>query len=227
MRFLILLAFFLFPSIAQATIGTGTSSSGVLDSRTPEILLTSPQEGDLLGGGQVNFEWEIVEDSPVFSPDAVVLTVQASEIILFQEELPFSLDGQFTLTWNPTEQLPENTFWHVAAVDFFGNTSNATSGPFTTTDVPSTVPTNLSFGTSFPNPFNPRVVIRFSLPKEQDARLCIFDLAGREVAVPVVGRLTQGWHEITWNAKGMASGPYMARLESGGEIRTIKLTLLK
>jgi hypothetical protein len=227
MRSLILLLFFLWPSIAQATIGTATSTTGVLDSRAPEIMLISPQEGDLLAGGHVNFEWEIAEDSPTVSLQAVVLTVQANLIVLFQQELPFYPDGHFALTWNPTEQLPEDTFWHVAAVDFYGNTSSATSGPFTTTDVLSTVPATLSFGSSFPNPFNPRVVIRFSLPREQDVRLCIFDLAGREVAVPVVGRLTQGWHEVAWNAKGMASGPYMARLESGGEIRTIKLTLLK
>ena len=227
MRFLILLLSTLLPAFALATIGIGTSPTGVLDSLPPMVTLISPQAGDLLAGGHIEFEWEITEDSPSTNLDAVVLTVEADAVVLFQMELPFDADGHYDLTWNPIEQLTDDTFWQVVAVDSYGNTASETSGPFTTTDVPTAGLAKLAFGSCYPNPFNPQIVICFSLPREQEMRLCVFDLAGREVAVPAMGRLARGWHEVTWNAEGVASGSYVARLESGGEIRTHKLTLLK
>jgi len=227
MRSLIVLLSTLLPAVALATIGIGTSQTGVLDSLPPAVTLISPQSGDLLAGGHIEFEWEIVEDSPSTDLDAVVLTVEAGAVVLFQQELPFDADGHYDLTWNPTEQLTTDTYWQVAAVDFYGNTASETSGPFTTTDVPALGSATLAFGNCYPNPFNPQTVISFSLPQEQETRLCVFDLAGREVAVLAMGRLAHGWHKVTWNAEGMASGSYVARLESGGEIRTIKLTLVK
>jgi hypothetical protein len=39
--------------------------------------------------------------------------------------------------------------------------------------------------------------------------------------------LQAGRHSVVWDAKDTASGVYFARLEAGGESRSIKMVLLK
>jgi len=47
---------------------------------------------------------------------------------------------------------------------------------------PDAVAGPLLLGRPYPNPFNPRVRIPFTLPRRQGVRLRIYDLAGRCVA---------------------------------------------
>ena len=87
--------------------------------------------------------------------------------------------------------------------------------------------------TGYPNPFNPRTTLRFSLPREESVRLDIHDLAGRLVRRLVDGPLPAGDHEIPWNGldeagRGVSSGQYLARLRTDdGPAVTRKLTLLR
>jgi len=78
-----------------------------------------------------------------------------------------------------------------------------------------------------PNPFNPATEIAFSLAAAGRARLAVYDLAGREVAVLVDGALAGGEHRVSWRPEGLASGVYLYRLAAGGEEQVGKCTLLK
>ena len=78
-----------------------------------------------------------------------------------------------------------------------------------------------------PNPFNPRTVIAFSLDSAVRARLEIFAPDGRCVARLLDADRSPGWHEIVWNASGLPSGLYIARLTAGGQQRTGKLVLIE
>jgi PKD repeat protein len=80
---------------------------------------------------------------------------------------------------------------------------------------------------NYPNPFNPMTTVAFSLEAEGPARLEIFDLAGRRVAVLVDGVLGSGRHEVPWKADEQASGLYVARLTSGGKTATLRMTLVR
>ncbi len=83
-----------------------------------------------------------------------------------------------------------------------------------------------------PNPFNPRTTIEFSLIAPMEARLCIYDVAGRRLRVLLDETLGAGLHTQHWNGcddsgRAMASGVYTVRLESGAAIDQRKVMLVR
>lgn len=80
---------------------------------------------------------------------------------------------------------------------------------------------------NFPNPFNPVTSISFTLPKESNVSMSIFDLVGNEVDYLFEGKLGSGNHEISWNASNFASGVYFYSLRAGDKVLTKKMILAK
>ena len=83
-----------------------------------------------------------------------------------------------------------------------------------------------------PNPFNVRTAIKFSLERNEEATLRVFDPQGRLVVTLLKGYTEAGWHTIAWDGtdqfgRSCASGCYYARLEAGQQSRQQKLLLLK
>ena len=83
-----------------------------------------------------------------------------------------------------------------------------------------------------PNPFNPRVTIRFGLPDEAAVRADVFDLAGRRMTTLVDARLSAGPRSLAWNGRDasgrpLASGRYLLRLSVDGAVSVSKLILAK
>ncbi|MCD4829104.1 MAG: T9SS type A sorting domain-containing protein [Candidatus Cloacimonetes bacterium] len=79
----------------------------------------------------------------------------------------------------------------------------------------------------YPNPFNPRTTVAFTLPAASEVELVVYNIRGRRVATLVDEYLQAGEHAITWTAAGCASGVYFTRLEAAGETHTRKMLLLK
>jgi hypothetical protein len=61
---------------------------------------------------------------------------------------------------------------------------------------------------NYPNPFNGETVFRFSLAQQEKVQLIVYDLLGRQVAMPVSAVLPAGVHEQRWDSRGLASGVY-------------------
>jgi len=80
---------------------------------------------------------------------------------------------------------------------------------------------------SFPNPFNPRTSIRFSLDRPLRVELEIYDLDGGLVERLVHGEMAAGDHSVDWLAGERPSGVYLCKLKAGGHSETRKMTLLK
>lgn len=80
---------------------------------------------------------------------------------------------------------------------------------------------------NYPNPFNPSTFIHFIMPETADVKLAVYDMIGREVAVLVDGRVSQGSHTVSWDAGNASSGVYLYRLTSNGQVLTRKMTLVK
>ncbi|HKW15643.1 MAG TPA: YCF48-related protein [Candidatus Krumholzibacteria bacterium] len=78
-----------------------------------------------------------------------------------------------------------------------------------------------------PNPFNPVTTIRFVVPEKMRVTISVHDVAGRVVATLLDDVREPGSHEITWNANGMASGVYFARMHAGKTDVSQKMVLLK
>ena len=93
-------------------------------------------------------------------------------------------------------------------------------------------PAQYRLGDSYPNPFNPAVVIPLDL--ETDAAgvsLTVYDVLGRRVRQVWQGSLPVGTHRFTWDGrdeagKNVAAGAYFYRVEIDGRVETKKMMKL-
>jgi hypothetical protein len=82
------------------------------------------------------------------------------------------------------------------------------------------------------NPLRAGGALQVSLPRKAHARLEIFNVAGRRIAILHDGNLESGRHEFAWKAQrpsgmSLASGLYFARVEADGQRVTKKLILVQ
>jgi len=89
-----------------------------------------------------------------------------------------------------------------------------------------------SLAEAFPNPFNPRCTIRFSLAGREKVELGIYDLQGRKVADLIDGPVEAGNHERIWDGRDrrgrqLSSGIYFLRMKAGSRRISRKLVLLR
>ena len=131
------------------------------------------------------------------------------------------------------DQAPGIHYYQLCAADIHGNLSAfALLTPQQTSPVPGTMPAVLRLHPNFPNPFNPMTTIRFDLPSAGLVRLSVYDVAGRLVRTLVDGDLPAGSQEAVWNGRdssgrGVGSGSYLARLEFGGQVQTVRMGLVR
>ena len=91
-----------------------------------------------------------------------------------------------------------------------------------------TNPTEFSLAQNYPNPFNPSTTINFSLAKESNVSLKVFDLLGQEIISLVNNEfMTAGSYSYKFDASTLASGTYIYRLDAGNFVQTKKMTLTK
>jgi len=81
---------------------------------------------------------------------------------------------------------------------------------------------------NYPNPFNPVTTISFTLAEDAFTTLKVYDILGNEVMVLVNDKLKSGQlYKVELNGDKLASGLYFYRLESGSNVATKKLILMK
>lgn len=80
---------------------------------------------------------------------------------------------------------------------------------------------------NYPNPFNPRTVITYTLAAAGPVTLRVFDVLGREVATLVDAVEPAGRREVAFDAAGLPGGVYLYRLTAGGTVQTRGMTLLR
>jgi len=102
-------------------------------------------------------------------------------------------------------------------------------------EVASGIPAAFELSQNYPNPFNPSTTIRYGLPQKATVSLTVFNALGQKVADLAGGEEGPGYHEVRFDASGLASGLYFYRLQadgpsgrSGGSfVSTKKLVLVK
>ncbi len=88
-------------------------------------------------------------------------------------------------------------------------------------------PAEMELSQNYPNPFNPTTTIRYAVPETGDVTLEVFNVLGQRVAVLVNDVMQPGTHTVSFDASRLASGVYMYRLTSAGQVLTRKMTLVK
>ena len=91
----------------------------------------------------------------------------------------------------------------------------------------SIIPSEYALLSAYPNPCNPTTTIAYDLPQESNVTLKVFNMLGQEVATLVNTRQRAGHYSKTFDAKNLASGIYLYRLEAGNYISAKKVCLLK
>jgi photosystem II stability/assembly factor-like uncharacterized protein len=89
------------------------------------------------------------------------------------------------------------------------------------------VPFNFALEQNYPNPFNPTTIIRYSVPENSLVNIKVYNIIGQEVAELLNEVKSPDRYEINFEAKGLASGIYLVKMQAGDFTSTIKITLLK
>lgn len=80
---------------------------------------------------------------------------------------------------------------------------------------------------NYPNPFRSKTEIRFDLEKKSHVTLTIYDVLGRRVRVLRDEEMEANSHFVRFEARGLSSGVYFARLKINEGVQTIPMTLIK
>jgi hypothetical protein len=93
-------------------------------------------------------------------------------------------------------------------------------------------PARTALHPGFPNPFNAKITLRYTLREAGRARLTIYDVAGRRVRILVDENLPDGEHWVNWYGKddrgrNAASGVYFVRMKAGDHEETRRLALVR
>ncbi len=80
---------------------------------------------------------------------------------------------------------------------------------------------------NFPNPFNPATQIQYTLGKEEQIKLAVYDITGRLIKILASERQPKGNYKIRFDAAGLSSGIYIYSLETESFMKSRKMILLK
>jgi hypothetical protein len=120
----------------------------------------------------------------------------------------------------------------VTATDFAGNESTP-GWVKIATGVDETRRSYVLSVSNFPNPFNPRTTVSYTVPSPAAVTISVYDARGALVATLVNNpEHAAGAYRVEWDGRDdrgvvAASGVYFARIEHAGATRTKKMVLLK
>jgi flagellar hook assembly protein FlgD len=122
-------------------------------------------------------------------------------------------------------------YYYVTATDFSGNEGkpalvNTLSG------VGGTPKSYVLSVSNYPNPFNPRTTVSYTVPSRGHVTVRVFDASGAYVATLFDGERNAGAYSVEWDGRAagasvVASGVYFARIEHASGTRSKKMVLLK
>ncbi len=108
-----------------------------------------------------------------------------------------------------------------------------THGPATGVDKEKTaMPDKFALEQNYPNPFNPTTIIKYTLPKEVDVTLKLYNMRGQEVKTLVSKKQLAGNYVVEWDGRdnngiAVSTGIYFYRIQAGKFNRTNKMLLIK
>ena len=80
---------------------------------------------------------------------------------------------------------------------------------------------------SYPNPFNPATIIRFSVSEPGPVILSVYSVTGQKLATLADTVMQPGTYEIAWDAGDRASGVYFCSLTAPGRRNVIRMVLVR
>ncbi len=147
------------------------------------------------------------------------LTTEAKDG-LFDEEA-------FSLLLNRTDDTSETTLSIDQLMSGDGLVYQTDSFIAVSVNIAGNMPLEFALRGAYPNPFNGKVTLEYSLDNDDLVSLSVYDLSGRQVGELFSGVGEAGIHRVVWNADNMATGVYFIRLTSASKTAVKKVTLLR
>jgi len=121
-------------------------------------------------------------------------------------------------------------FGHLYLYRFISKSAQENSLDIMKNHLPSSL--NIKIHQNYPNPFNPITFITYELEMEGPVKITIYDMMGILIKILLNGSQTVGHKNIKWNATNdknepVSAGLYLYKIESGNNIQTMKMILLK
>ena len=91
----------------------------------------------------------------------------------------------------------------------------------------STFPVQFELAQNFPNPFNPSTLIQYTLGKNTNVKIAVYDLLGHKIATLVNEYQNTGSHKVVWDASGVSAGVYLYQMKVENQMFTKKMILVK
>ena len=89
------------------------------------------------------------------------------------------------------------------------------------------IPSKFALEQNYPNPFNPTTTIKYSIPNSGFVSLKVYDILGKEVAVPVNERQEPGSYKVEFNSDKLSSGTYIYTLKTKFGSISKKMIIMK
>ncbi|MBS1536904.1 MAG: T9SS type A sorting domain-containing protein [Bacteroidetes bacterium] len=169
----------------------------------------------------LSLKWNAVQDAETY-------TVQVSEKSDFSTKVVD--DKTITAPIFTVSKLKYETeyYWRVMASNVAGDGAWSETWNFTTdkeVGVAESPDLGLSLS-SYPNPMNNGIgTLELNLKQRANVRVSVISLLGVETLELLNGILEAGSHTSQWNSVGMASGMYFIKLETGGKVLSIPVTI--
>lgn len=158
-----------------------------------------------------------------------IVWINSNATILFTPDSALPYNTNFTVTIGPTAKSIYGSFVDGNKDSVGGDaiilsfrTAKSPTGIAQHNDV---IPSEYQLAQNFPNPFNPKTDIQFSIPRSSRTTLKIYDVLGREVATLVNDNLGPGRYKVSFDASSVPSGVYFYRIVAS-EFSAVKKMML-
>ncbi len=94
-------------------------------------------------------------------------------------------------------------------------------------EVEMNMPISYSLAQNYPNPFNPETTINYSIAKQSNVKIVIYDALGKEVTTLINENKNAGNHFVIFNASNLTSGVYFYKIETADFINVKKMVFVK
>ena len=92
---------------------------------------------------------------------------------------------------------------------------------------PDAVPERYALHQNYPNPFNPTTTIEYTIPRDEEVTLQVYNLLGQKIKTLVDEGQKAGTHRVVFKANTLSSGVYFYRLIAGNYTEIKRMIVLR
>jgi hypothetical protein len=205
--------------------------------------------------GTVTVSINAVNDAPVIVNLPALVTVEVTKSVkldmaLYESDVDTPVGS---LSWSFEVSSPLISYSYNAADDTLTITAGSTEGDYElyctlTDDYDATdmdtitvrvepasaientlngIPHKFEVLQNYPNPFNPTTTIYYGIAQPSDVLVEVYDLSGQQIFSARFDHMPAGYHQLSFDGNGKASGLYLYRIQAGPFQEIRKMILLK